>query len=69
MNMNIDKNKSMIDTHKTSRNTSQPQSPRIAKADSMGYSKIFHIKQQTARKTATNTSLSQSPNTTHMYKT
>ena len=59
----------MIDSHKNSRNTSQPQSPRVTKADGMGYSKIFHIKQQTARKTATNTSLSQSPNTTHMYKT
>ena len=64
-------NRSMVDGKKIDRNaSSMPQSPRVSKPDSMGYSKIFHIKQQTARKTTTNTSLTQSPDmTAHMYKT
>ena len=61
-------NKSMVDTHKTKNTNSVPQSPRTAKPD-MGYSKIFHIKQQTARKTVTNTSISQPTGMNHMYKT
>ena len=63
-------NRSMTGTNKISQKASSlPQSPKTGKKDNMGYSKIFHIKQQTARKTATNASMTQSPNTTHMYKT
>ena len=63
-------NRSMVDGRKIDRNASSvPQSPKNSKPD-MGYSKIFHIKQQTARKTTTNTPLTQSPDmTAQMYKT
>ena len=64
-------NRSMVDSRKIDNKTnSLPHSPRSTNRDTKNYSKIFHIKQQTARKTTTNTSLTQSPaDTTHMYKT
>ena len=62
-------NRSMVDSRKMTGNASSLQhSSQIPKKE-MGYSKIFHIKQQTARKTTTTNSLSGSPDLTQMYKT